>query len=90
MSTPEWSRLVQDRRFSSYFSPLQESTKEMFKFNLGKIFGVCLPASCDTNAILDSVNRVLLPLGLNASSQRYCSTRTRSGEPFAITEIIAV
>ena len=92
VSTPEWSSLVQDGRFSRYFSPLQESTKEMFKFNLGKIFGLCLPSSCDTDAVLASINRLLRPLGLNATSQQYCSTgpKSRSNEPFATTEIIAL
>ena len=92
VSTPEWSDLVHDRRFARYFSPLQESTKEMFKFNYGKIFGLCLPSSCDTDAVLESANRMLLPPDLRATSQRFCSTTTKfkSNQPYAITEIVAL
>ena len=92
ISTPEWSQLIEDKAFNRYFNPLQASTKEMFKFNFGKIFGVCLPSSCSTQAILKSVNRHLLPLGLNATSQQYCSTSktSKSNEPFTFSEIIAL
>lgn len=91
INTPEWKQLVEDKRFNNYFNPLQESTKEIFKFNYGKIFGVCLPSSCNTKSILKSINRLLLPLGLNATSQQYCSTKTsRLNEAFTFTEIISV
>lgn len=91
ISTPEWNQLLQSEQFSNYFNPLHESTKEMYKFDFGKIFGVCLPSSCSTRSVLESINRILLPLGLNATSQQYCSTKqTKSNEPFTFIEIIAM
>lgn len=91
ISTPEWNQLVATEQFSNYFDQLKDSTKEMYKFNLGKVFGVCLPSSCRTESVLKSMNRILLPLGLNATSQQYCSTKQSiSDEPFTYTQIFAM
>ena len=93
INTPEWNQLItMNNDFNNYFNPLQESTKEMFKFSFGKIFGVCLPSECDTSQVLNIINnRLLLSLGLNATSQKYCSTKnSKSNQPFTFSELISM
>lgn len=90
INTPEWNQLVSRPSFNNYFDHLEASTKEMFKFNFGKIMGVCLPSSCDTQRVLQIINkRILIPFGLNATSQKFCSTKA-SDKPFALSEMISV